>query len=182
MEVPELVVLSDTEGNPIGTCPKELVHSADTPLHLAFSCYVKNTEGQLLLTRRSLIKQTWPGVWTNSACGHLAPGETAAEAAARRVPHELGFEGDLGELTPVIPDFRYRATDSRGVVEWEICPVFMVTLPADAKLNPEPEEIDSFEWVDPRDLITAVDACPVAFSPWMVEQLSDPRLREALLG
>lgn len=176
----DVVVLSDEHGNPIGTAEKATVHTANTPLHLAFSCYVQNPDGQLLITRRALSKRTWPGVWTNSACGHLAPGETAAEAVTRWVPHELGIPAiDAPEC--ILPDFRYRAVDSSGIVEWEICPVFRAQIPT-ATINPTPDEVDSYHWVEPADLFAAIDATPFAFSPWMVEQLGHQELREALVS
>ncbi|MBG9309196.1 Isopentenyl-diphosphate Delta-isomerase [Corynebacterium diphtheriae subsp. lausannense] len=177
----ELVVLADEFGKPSGTAVKSEVHTTDTPLHFAFSCYVRNRKGELLITRRALSKKTWPGVWTNSACGHLMPGETPEQAVARRVPHEIGISRDkLVNIACVLPDFSYRAVDSRGIVEWEICPVFIAEVRDDALL-PEAEEVDSLVWVEPSKLIHAVHAAPFAFSPWMVEQLQHESLRTALM-
>lgn len=173
----DVVVLSDPLGNPIGTALKATVHTTDTPLHLAFSCYVFNTQGQLLITRRALGKKTWPGVWTNSACGHLAPKESAREAVLRWVPHELGVSR-IEDLCVGIADFEYKATDSSGVVEWEICPVFMAL--CEEEINPEKSEVDSFSWVHPAQLFDAVDATPFVFSPWMVKQLRDENFRAKL--
>lgn len=179
----DLVVLVDAQGNPTGTAPKSTVHTHDTPLHLAFSCYVLGSDGKILVTRRSLSKKTWPGVWTNSACGHLLPNETSAEAAIRRVPHEIGLSrGELKNLECVLPDFRYRAIDSQGTVEWEICPVFIAYIDDPLLLQPRPDEIDSLAWMKPEDLFNAVDAAPFAFSPWMVEQLEHEELRHKLIG
>ena len=71
----EYVILLDQDGREIGTAPKNSVHGADTSFHLAFSCYVFNARGEVLITRRALGKKAWPGVWTNSFCGHPLPAE-----------------------------------------------------------------------------------------------------------
>ena len=119
------------------------------------------------MTRRALSKLTWPGVWTNSFCGHPAPGEDMTDAIIRRAKHELGIT--VSDVQLVLPDFRYRAVDSSGIVENEICPVYRaVTTDAAA---PNPDEVDEFDWVDPRSLHTAVAATPFAFSPWLGWQL-----------
>src|SRR6188508_3412393 len=95
------VVLLDDFGRPTGYALKEDVHHADTPLHLAFSCYLVDPTGLVLITRRALSKRSWPGVWTNSFCGHPAPGESPEEAVARRASQELGIE--VAEVTSVLP-------------------------------------------------------------------------------
>ncbi|MEJ4099280.1 isopentenyl-diphosphate Delta-isomerase [Corynebacterium mastitidis] len=178
----ELVVLSDEEGRPIGVASKATVHTDDTPLHLAFSAYLLDASGSVLLTRRALGKKTWPGVWTNSFCGHPGPGEPVREAIVRRLGQELGVdEGCVVSVEEVLPDFRYRARDSSGLVEHEICPVFMVTLAEGTALEPSPGEVDAWEWVAPENLLRAVGSLPGVFSPWMVEQLGHRELGEALL-
>lgn len=180
---PELVVLVAANGEPIGTAPKATVHTSETPYHLAFSCYVRDSRGRLLITRRSLHKLTWPGIWTNSMCGHPAPGESFHDAIARRGTVELGLpEGALIDVQPVLPEFSYRATDSSGVVEWEKCPVFLARLRPGYEVSPSELEVDSHVWVAPADLINAVASAPFAFSPWMGEQLDHADLRSALLA
>jgi isopentenyl-diphosphate delta-isomerase len=164
---PELVVLLAEDGTPIGTHEKATVHTGDTPLHFAFSTHVFNDEGQILVTRRALSKRAWPGVWTNSFCGHPGPGESLEEAVARRAEQELGMR--LREVSPAIPDFRYRAVDASGIVENEICPVFTAVL--DGPLAPSPDEVMDFRWVDPAGLVAAVASTPWAFSPWLTLQL-----------
>lgn len=179
----ELVVLANDHGEATGTAPKAGIHTGDTPLHFAFSCYLLDAQGQLLMTRRALSKVTWPGVWTNSFCGHPGPGETNEEAVARRSIEELGFApGAVTDIRVVLPDFRYRAVDSSGIVENEFCPVFVARLVDGEQPSPREEEIDSLAWVNPTELMAAVDAAPFAFSPWLVEELADQRLRDALLG
>lgn len=153
----------------MGSAPKATVHTADTPLHLGFSCYLFDAAGRLLLTRRALTKRTWPGVWTNSFCGHPGLDEELADAVRRRAREELGAE--LTEIRPLLPDFRYRAVDASGVVENEICPVFTAVLTSE--LDPVDTEVSEFRWADARSLQRAVTDAPFAFSPWMVEQLAE---------
>jgi isopentenyl-diphosphate Delta-isomerase len=164
---PEQVVLVDNDGNVVGSADKATVHTAETPLHLAFSCHVFDSAGRLLVTRRSLRKVTWAGVWTNSFCGHPAPGETQEQAIARRASDELGITVDAIRL--VLPDFRYRAIDASGIVENEICPVYRAT--SSDVVNANPDEVSEWEWVDPAALTAAASAAPYAFSPWLVWQL-----------
>lgn len=177
----EQVVLVDAAGNPVGTADKREVHTDATPLHLAFSCWVTDATGRVLLTRRALAKQTWPGVWTNAFCGHPAPGEATAQAVRRRAADELGLSADaLATLELVLPDFRYRAVDASGVVENEVCPVYVAGLASGAQLVPNPQEVAEVAWAAPADVERAADAAPFAFSPWLVEELADARLRERL--
>lgn len=167
MAADELVVLLDDAGSPIGSAPKATVHSRDTPLHLAFSCYVRDEHGRILVTRRSLHKRTWPGVWTNSFCGHPGPGEDLAEAVRRRARTELGLQ--LAALELVLPDFRYRAVDAAGIVEHEVCPVF--TALADGPVSADPDEVVDWVWAAAGPLTEAVTRTPFAFSPWLALQL-----------
>ncbi|QDZ16889.1 isopentenyl-diphosphate Delta-isomerase [Humibacter ginsenosidimutans] len=161
-----MVVLLDEDGAPIGTAPKASVHATETPLHLGFSCHVLTDDGELLVTRRALSKRTFAGVWTNAFCGHPAPGEAAADAVRRHAHDELGIE--VAEVQLVLPDFRYRATDSNGIVEYEVCPVFVARVAGEPV--PNPDEVAEFATVAPRELAAALRATPWAFSPWLVEQ------------
>ncbi|RKT36589.1 isopentenyl-diphosphate delta-isomerase [Microbacterium sp. AG1240] len=166
MSETEYVVLVDDDGNPIGTAPKSTVHGTDTALHLAFSCHIINGAGQVLVSRRALGKKTWPGVWTNSFCGHPQPGEAIVDAVHRRAAFELGMTIDDVELA--LPDFRYRAIDASGIVEHEICPVY--TAFTTVEPQPHPDEVVDTRWVDPLDLASSIIATPWAFSPWLVLQ------------
>ncbi len=166
---PELVVLTDDAGHPIGTALKSAVHTTDTRLHLAFSCYAIDARGRTLLTRRALAKRTWPGVWTNTACGHPAPGEPVEEAVVRRMRDELGLEVDW--IRPLLPDFRYRAVAPDGIVENEICPVFVAGVSGDPQ--PDPDEVVDWAWVEFDDLAHTARAMPDVLSPWSVLQLAE---------
>jgi isopentenyl-diphosphate delta-isomerase len=175
MSAEEMVVLVDDNGAPIGSAPKLSVHTTDTPLHFAFSCHVTNADGEVLITRRALSKKTWPGVWTNSFCGHPAPEEEIEQAIHRRALQELGME--VTNIQPILPDFRYRAVDASGIVENEICPVFAAVAVTDP--NPADSEVCEWQWVSPDKLRSAIDGAPFAFSPWLVwqhEQLIEQKL------
>lgn len=162
----ELVVLLDDEGRAIGTAPKSSVHGTQTALHLAFSCHVLNDDGDVLVTRRALDKTTWPGVWSNSFCGHPRPAEPVLSAVRRHAEHELGLT--LTDIRLALPLFRYRATDANGIVENEVCPVYTARAVTEPVLNPL--EVVEAKWVDPTELATALSATPWAFSPWLVLQ------------
>lgn len=166
VEPEELVVLVNDAGEEIGTMPKAYVHGYETALHLAFSCHLFNDDGDVLVTRRALSKQTWPGVWTNSFCGHPRPAETLTSAVHRRAEYELGVA--VTDIQLALPLFRYRAVDASGIVENEICPVYL----ARCKGTPRPNasEVSEFEWVAPSELGIAVRLTPWAYSPWLVLQ------------
>ncbi|GAB7192867.1 isopentenyl-diphosphate Delta-isomerase [Kineococcus sp. NUM-3379] len=164
----ELVVLLDADGRPCGTAPKAEVHHADTPLHLAFSCWFLDARGRTLLTRRALTKRTWPGVWTNSVCGHPGPDEDPAEAVHRRAADELGVR--VADVRPLLPDFRYRAVMADGTVENEVCPVYGARMLGDVVADPA--EVEDWRWVPLEELRAQVAADPSPFSPWMLEQLA----------
>ncbi len=169
------VVLLDQSGVPIGRADRVTVHSGRTPLHLAFSCYLFNSAGQVLVTRRALGKATWPGVWTNACCGHPRPGERVEDAIVRRVREELGMQ--VGGLVPMLPDFRYQATDASGVLENEICPVYAV-FGIEQTPAPNPDEVAEWAWLGWDHLQAAVAATPRVFSPWAAAQV--PLLAAAL--
>jgi len=160
------VVLLDEAGSPIGRAPKSAAHGPDTALHLAFSCHVVNSLGEVLVTRRAMTKQAWPGVWTNSFCGHPKPAEPLAAAVRRRAEFELGIE--LGDVELALPLFRYRATDANGIVENEVCPVYFAQLRSDPR--PAPDEVMEWRWISTSDFLSAAEAVPFVLSPWSVLQ------------
>ena len=166
---PELVVLVDADGHAIGTAAKATVHHRETPLHLAFSCYIFDGAGRMLLTCRALEKPTWPGAWTNSFCGHPSPGEDIFHAVRRRAREELGIALDQLQLT--LPTFRYEATMTDGTRENELCPVFTATTLDD--VQPNPLEVSAHEWVDWAAFRDTVLAGARDVSPWAARQVAD---------
>lgn len=162
------VVLLDERGRPSGTMVKTSVHHRATPLHLAFSCHVVRSDGRVLITRRSLAKRTWPGVWSNACCGHPRLGETLRQAVHRHVAAELGFR--VGRVGVAIGDFAYRAEMADGVVEHELCPVVVAEVAGPMRLDPA--EADGAEWVEWTALRERARDTPTTLSPWVVAQLA----------
>ncbi|PZG22388.1 isopentenyl-diphosphate Delta-isomerase [Nonomuraea aridisoli] len=167
MTTEEHVVLVDRAGHALGTAPKTSVHGQETPLHLAFSSYVFDREGRVLLTRRADHKITWPGVWTNSCCGHPLPGEPLENAVVRRLSYELGLEVERVDL--VLPTFAYRAVMANGIVEHELCPVYRVIV--DASARPNPDEVGEVAWMPWKEFADGVQNGLLAISPWCREQV-----------
>jgi isopentenyl-diphosphate Delta-isomerase len=164
----EQVVLLDDDGRATGTADKAEVHGPETPLHLAFSAYLFDADGRLLVTRRARGKRTFPGVWTNSVCGHPAPGETLPDAVRRRAAEELGLQ--VTGLRLVLPRFAYRA-EMDGIVELEQCPVYAGWLDADQRLDLAPDEVEDAEWVPWADFAADVLAGHRTVSTWCTEQV-----------
>jgi isopentenyl-diphosphate delta-isomerase len=162
----EEIVLLDPDGRAVGTAPKVASHHGDTPLHLAFSCYVVDQDGRVLITQRAHDKLSFPSVWTNSCCGHPAPGEGLREAVRRRLLTELGMT--VTDMTLTLPDFAYRAVAANGVVEHEQCPV--VRAVGAGPVRPNPAEVAAAEWRD-WDACVELAGRPES-SPWYRMQLA----------
>jgi len=162
----EHVVLVNDQNEVLGTAPKATIHTDKTPLHRAFSSFVFNPKGELLLAQRSGKKKTWPLVWTNTCCGHPALNEKTAEAVCRRLKDELGL--DIGEVHEVLPDYRYKA-EKDGIVENELCPVFVAFTDQEPKLNKD--EVEAIRWMPWLDFVKEATAHPDDWSPWCVEEV-----------
>ena len=159
-------MLVDDDGRAIGTMPKPEVHHGETPLHRAFSAYLFDDDGRLLVTRRAEDKATFPGMWTNTVCGHPGPDEDDAAAIARRADFELGLA--VADLRPALPDYRYRA-EFRGVVENEICPVYVGSFTGEPV--PDPTEVGEWELLEWAPFRARQEAeGDDAWSPWCREQ------------
>ena len=162
----EFVVLVDNNNTPIGTMEKFSAHHADTPLHRGFSAYVFDQHGQFLLTQRAKSKKVWPGIWTNSCCGHPAPGESVEDAVKRRLLYELGLVPETMEI--VLPDFRYRVVLD-GMVENEICPVYLVRVATQP--TPNKLEVEAYKWIDWEAYVADVLDNKDAYSEWSYLQV-----------
>ncbi len=138
----DLIILLNDGGQSIGTAERLPSHHLHTPLHLAFSCYIFNDKGEFLVTQRAHSKKVWPSVWTNSICGHPAPDEEMTQAIKRRLDEELGMTAI--DFKVVLPNYRYKTPPYNGIIENEICPVYVARTLDEPKLNPE--EVADFKW------------------------------------
>lgn len=142
-DIHEPIILCDDFGAATGVAEKLTAHTANTPRHLAFSCYVFNEAGEILVTQRALTKKVWPGVWTNTVCGHPAPGETFEQAILRRLNYELGMNAT--EIQVVLPNYSYTTPAFNEIIENEVCPVFFAKALGAPK--PNPQEVMAFKWL-----------------------------------
>ncbi len=159
----DIVIYVDDEDRPIGTERKLAAHHSETALHRAFSVFLFNKQGELLLQQRAHSKKTWPGVWSNSCCGHPMLHEETDAAVKRRVKDELGML--IASLVPALPDFRYCA-ELNGIVENEICPVYVGV--ADGEPKPAADEVAETRWVTWDDFLAMVRDPKSGISPWAV--------------
>lgn len=118
------------------------------------------------MQQRALSKKTWPGVWSNTCCGHVMLHESVERAARRRLKFELGLQGI--ELKTALPDFRYRA-EKDGVVENEICPVLIGF--TDTKPSVNCDEVEATKWVDWNAFVRSLDDPETDLSPWAIQEV-----------
>ncbi|AIA07202.1 MULTISPECIES: isopentenyl-diphosphate Delta-isomerase [Streptomyces] len=171
---PIMLELVDEDGTTIGTAEKLAAHQPPGQLHRAFSVFLFDEKGRLLLQRRALSKYHSPGVWSNTCCGHPYPGETPFAAAARRTAEELGAAPALLAEAGTV---RYNHPDpASGLVEQEYNHLFVGLLRSEPA--PDPEEISEVAFVTPDEL--AERHAQVPFSAWFMTVLdaARPAVRE----
>ena len=150
----EFVYYVDQYDTPTGeTSEKYAAHHAHTKLHAAFSVYVFNNKGQFLVTQRAATKKVWPGVWTNSCCGHPFPEESREDAIKRRLQYELGMTAK--DLQIMLPNYTYKTPPFNGIIEHEYCPVYIAY--AASEPVPNPTEVAQYYWMDWQDFVAAAE-------------------------
>ncbi|MFD7340334.1 isopentenyl-diphosphate Delta-isomerase [Streptomyces violascens] len=157
---PILLELVDPDGRTIGTEEKLAAHQMPGKLHRAFSVFLFDAGGRMLLQQRALSKYHSPGVWSNTCCGHPYPGEAPEEAAARRTREELGIENF--KLVPVGTVTYYHPDELSGLVEHEYNHLFAGIV--DDTMNLDPEEVHDTRFVTAEELARLRDEVP--FSAW----------------
>lgn len=156
----EYVVLTDTDGRDLGIEEKIAAHQKGV-LHKAFSIFVFNLKGEMLLQQRAFDKYHFGGLWSNTCCSHPRLGETEEEAAHRRLQEELGFDTPLTHLFT----FVYRAEDeTSGLIEHERDVVFIGFYDAAIQFNPA--EIHAIKWLSIKDLEADLHANAASYTYW----------------
>lgn len=158
----ELLILVDASDNVTGYENKVNAHRGGGLLHRAFSVFLFNAHGQLLLHKRSQNKPLWPGFWTNSCCSHPRKGESYQAAARRRLDDELGVSAELSFLYR----FQYTAEFGHKGSENELCAVYAGRLDDEHLLAPNPNEIEDVCWVTCSELDRWLNDHPENFTPW----------------
>lgn len=156
----ERLILVDENDNEIGTISKADAHDADGTLHRAFSLFIFNDKGELLLQKRSKEKRLWGGYWSNSCCSHPRAGEEMDEAVQRRLEQELGINANLD----YVYKFIYQADFDDTGAEHELCWVYVGT--SNDAVHANQAEIDEWKWIS-RDVLEAeIAGNPNQFTPW----------------
>jgi isopentenyl-diphosphate delta-isomerase len=179
----EEIILVDERDQEIGRATKLEAHQKGGRLHRAFSIFVFNMRGEMLLQRRSSRKYHFAGLWTNSCCSHPRTGISLEECARERLLHEFGFETPLAEILTFI----YCADDPiTGLTEYELDHVFVGYFNQDPK--PNPCEIEGWRWARPGHLLKDLEDQPEIYTPWLriiagrvFSSLSNSPLREVRL-
>lgn len=166
----EHVILVDRDDVPLGTREKQDAH-LDGALHRAFSVFVFDSAGRMMLQRRAASKYHSGGLWSNTCCSHPRPGEATAAAARRRLREEMGFDC---VLEPAF-SFVYRADVGGGLIEHEFDHVFLGGF--DGAADPAPGEVDEWKWARPETLARQLRDEPERFTYWFRVAFDELRRR-----
>ena len=165
----EELILVDATDRVCGHASKAECHDGDGILHRAFSLFVFNADGALLLQQRSAGKRLWPGYWANTCCSHPRRGENMDEAIQRRLTQEMGMRCALR----YVYKFQYQARFGDRGSEHELCSVFVGSTTAPVRANRT--EVAAWRFVQPAALDAEIQASPDQFTPWL--KLEWQRLR-----
>ncbi len=155
----ENVILVDKNDDPVGLMEKMEAHEKAV-LHRAFSVFIFNSEGELLLQQRAQHKYHSPGLWTNTVCSHPCEGEKTDAAAHRRIVEEMGFDCSFEEVF----SFIYRADVGQGLIEHEFDHVFIGSSDTEPLINPD--EVASWKYVELQWLEKDVMINPINYTEW----------------
>ena len=157
----EQLILVDSDDNEIGYSSKSECHKDLGLLHRAFSIFLFNSTGELLIQKRSIKKELWGQYWSNSCCSHPRKGEDLHEAAIRRVHQELSIECSLNFLYK----FQYQENYSDSGSEHELCSVFYGLY--DGTINCNENEIEDWRMISSTQLNEEIGQSNILYTPWL---------------
>jgi len=162
----ERVILVDEQDNPLGTMEKMEAHEKGL-LHRAFSIFIFNNAGEMLLQQRAFSKYHSGGLWTNTCCSHPREGETTIDAAHRRLQEEMGFDCEINEVF----DFIYKEKLDKGLTEHELDHVFIGNF--EGEINFNPEEVNTYIYKPVQEVLDDVNLTPENYTEWFKICLSE---------
>jgi isopentenyl-diphosphate delta-isomerase len=167
----EQVILVDESDQPVGVMEKMEAHRRAL-LHRAFSVFIFNSRGEMLLQQRAEEKYHSAGLWTNACCSHPRPGEDTRQAAVRRLREELGFTTGLEKLF----EFTYRTEYDNGLTEFEFDHVYVGTY--DQAISPDRAEVSDYRYQSLPEIEAELLSAPATFTSWF--RLAFPLLKEKI--
>jgi isopentenyl-diphosphate delta-isomerase len=174
----EFVVLVDEKDREIGTEEKMKAHRNGGMLHRAFSVFIFDGSGRMMLQKRAKSKYHAGGLWTNTCCSHPRKGESVEQAAHRKLRQEMGFDSELKEIF----SFIYKAPLDSGLTEHELDHVFVGIF--DGKPKPNPDEADGYRMAETSDILADVRSNPAHYTPWFriaIERVAEWQKKNAKL-
>lgn len=169
----ELVILVDENDNQVGLMEKMEAHEKGL-LHRAFSVFLFNAQGEMLLHQRALSKYHSGGLWTNACCSHPRDNETTIAAAHRRLEEEMGFDCEIEEVF----HFVYKSKLDNDLTEHELDHVFIGQY--EGEITPNPEEVESYKYISIPALSKDVKENPENYTEWFKICLEEVLKRVAL--
>ncbi|NIG55235.1 isopentenyl-diphosphate Delta-isomerase [Chitinophaga sp. Cy-1792] len=163
MKIPEVILVNESD-EAIGQMEKMEAHQKGL-LHRAFSVFVVNDAGEMLIQQRALDKYHSGGLWTNTCCSHPEPGETTLEAAHRRLTEEMGFDCPLQEIF----SFTYKNIFNNGLTEHEFDHVLVGTY--NGPVHPNADEVNSYQTLTPDTILNMMEKEPDSFTVWFHKAL-----------
>lgn len=160
----EELILVDLDDNETGHVSKAAAHDGDGQLHRAFSVFLFNERGELLLQQRAAAKRLWPLYWSNSCCSHPRRGESLEFATGRRLQDELNVEAEL----EFIYKFDYQADFGELGAERELCHVFLGRIGGEVRANAH--EIEATRFVSASEIEAQFETRREEFTPWFLKE------------
>lgn len=169
----EKLIVVDKQDKILGYESWEKCHSLKGILHRAFSIFVFNKKGEILLQKRSKYKKLWPLYWSNTCCSHPRENEDIVKVGERRLKEEFGFTTKLG----VLYKFCYRAVYKKIGSENELCYVLIGKY--DGKVKPDKKEIADYKWVSLNYLKKDLSQNPDDYTPWFKKEMMELLSKDA---